>query len=251
MPEIDSLQRYLGSALVRVAALQRRSNGTEQKTARALQDALTELQTALDELHAAHDEMRAWNAQMLEAQQQADAERTRYQRLFEALPDAFILTDEDGVILSANPPALALLNISPKYIAGKPLTVFVDRDRTGFLALIRAARDEAEPTTFEALLRPRERAPVAVAGRIIVMRDHEDAVVLGWQLESISGRRRTATKRSADTIVRDALEPLLLSLSREDIPADQLRAYVRERIERVLQDLESATPERLRHRARA
>jgi PAS domain S-box-containing protein len=45
--------------------------------------------------------------------------------LFEFVPDAYWLTDINGTIQEANRAAGSLLNISPRFLIGKPLSVFV------------------------------------------------------------------------------------------------------------------------------
>ncbi|CAA9401470.1 hypothetical protein AVDCRST_MAG94-5938, partial [uncultured Leptolyngbya sp.] len=50
-----------------------------------------------------------------------EAERQRYQELFEFAPDGYLVTDAQGKIQEANLAAARLLNIEQRFLVGKPL----------------------------------------------------------------------------------------------------------------------------------
>lgn len=85
-----------------------------------------------------------------------------WNRLFDIIPVACLLTDTAGLILNANHAAGVLLNVSAKHLRNRELLVFTeDRDAFGTLLgrLNREADCEARATlTF----RPRERRPTPV-----------------------------------------------------------------------------------------
>ena len=61
-----------------------------------------DLAAMLQELRVAEEELRAQNEALLAAQTTLELERRRYADLFEAGPDAFLVTDLNGKILEAS-----------------------------------------------------------------------------------------------------------------------------------------------------
>src|SRR5437660_1295203 len=89
--------------------------------------------TTIEELHTAEEELRQQNEALIAAAHELQTERQRYQELFNFAPDPYLETDPGGVIREANQAAAALLQVHPRFLAGKPLRVFVDPERrTGF-----------------------------------------------------------------------------------------------------------------------
>ena len=79
-------------------------------------DALETLATALEELHVAQEELLQQNDELLVAQQAIEAERQRYQELFEFAPDAYLVTDAEGTIQEANHAAATLLGVRRDFL---------------------------------------------------------------------------------------------------------------------------------------
>ncbi len=77
-----------------------------------------ELQVALEELQQQNEELRLAKI-ALEVQSQ------RYQELFEFAPNAYLITDEQGIIQEANYAAANILNVSQRFLIGKPLVLFI------------------------------------------------------------------------------------------------------------------------------
>ena len=80
--------------------LQRMSSSGEE--ASIASEAIEELSTSLEELHVASEELSRQNTQLAAAQLAAQAERQRYQDLFDFAPDGYLVTDTNGVIREAN-----------------------------------------------------------------------------------------------------------------------------------------------------
>ncbi len=154
--------------------------------------AYQELLTALEELGVAEEELRQQNEELASARAAVEAERRRYQDLFESTPDGYLVTDPAGVILEANRTAAALLGVRADLLRGKPIAVFVEPGRLkvfhGTLERLVAA-DKLDQ--WQVRLRPRHgeafAASVSVAadrvpdGRIFRMR---------WMLRDVSERIR-------------------------------------------------------------
>ena len=93
-----------------------------------LRQSLTELTCSLEELQVIVEELHQQNQELLESRMAVDAERQRYQELFELALDGYLVTTEDGTILEANQTATDLFNISKKRVVGKPLVIFIDAE---------------------------------------------------------------------------------------------------------------------------
>lgn len=83
--------------------------------------ALHELQTTVEELAAKNEEM-AYNRSIL------DEEKHRYQDLFDFAPNAYLVTDTEGIILEDNISATKLFNVSRPFLINSPLAVFVHHE---------------------------------------------------------------------------------------------------------------------------
>lgn len=83
-----------------------------------------QMQTSLEAMEVIEEELIYQNEYLAE-------EHQRYYDLFEFAPDAYLLTDAQGVILVANRAAGALFNLLPNLLIGKPLANFVsERERS-------------------------------------------------------------------------------------------------------------------------
>jgi len=84
-----------------------------------------ELGNASEEMQIAVEELQKQNEALAAARFAAEAQSQRYQELFEFVPDAYLMTDIYGTIQEANRAAASLLNVPPRFLVGKPLSVFV------------------------------------------------------------------------------------------------------------------------------
>src|SRR5689334_13866023 len=113
--------------------LQQRANNLPESQQTLLAEAMAELQAVLEELQASEAELRHQNEVLVNTRQVVEAERQRYQELFEFAPDGYLVTDCNGRIQEANNAIAALLNVAQPFLVGKPLVVFIDQiDRTAF-----------------------------------------------------------------------------------------------------------------------
>jgi PAS domain S-box-containing protein len=127
-----------------------------------------ELHVALDELQTAEEELRRQNLALELARQEAEAERRRYQDLFDFAPDAYLVTDLEGNVLEANRAAARLLGVHARFLAGKPLALFVDpADRRDFHAQLMRRLGDAD-CVEELLLRLRPRGGAAFRAALTV-----------------------------------------------------------------------------------
>src|SRR5919202_1646288 len=86
---------------------------------------LEQLWRRVDELPKPPTQIGQQNEELAKSRMALEAERDRYQELFEFAPDGYLITNQEGTILEANHTATELLNVSQKLLLNKPLIVFV------------------------------------------------------------------------------------------------------------------------------
>ena len=72
------------------------------------------------------EELRAQHEAIAETQNELDLQRSRYRTLFEGVADAYIVTDEHGIIEEANDAVGRLLGVTTAHIIRRPLDSFID-----------------------------------------------------------------------------------------------------------------------------
>ena len=117
---VDALSRRFTQLSERVLAAADGSPGA------ALTDVLHEFAAALLELEIGAEEVRAQDESLALAQEQLDAEVTRYRELFDLAPDGYLVTDTNGIIVESNRAASQLLGCPARVLYHKPAIVFVD-----------------------------------------------------------------------------------------------------------------------------
>jgi PAS domain S-box-containing protein len=190
-----AFEAQVADVLARVAALRARAGRATDADARTLLDeGLEELGTALEELNVAQEELRVQNEAIAAAEAVADAERERYQALFEHAPNGYVVTDEDGVVRRANVAAGTLFGTAARYLVGKPLAVLVHpEDKRDFLALLSALRTGDEPQGQEVRVLPRPEGTAPRVADLTVAR-FKDPETLGrglrWQFRDVTAHRQ-------------------------------------------------------------
>ena len=91
-----------------------------------------------------------------------------FRALWNASPDAMVLTDAAGVVLAANPAYCALHGFSPKGLGGKSLAViFPEADRPAAMAHYRLVFESRNnPSTYPAATQWRDEAGRLIESRI-------------------------------------------------------------------------------------
>jgi PAS domain S-box-containing protein len=136
-----------------------------------------------EELRVAEEEVRTQQEALDLGRAATEADRQRYQALFLLAPAAYLITDPAGLIREANLRAVALLGIAHRFVAGKPLALFVEledrqpfRDRLGRLA-------HEDLADWRVRLHPRGGGPIPVTVSVAVRRDRNGtAEELRWLL---------------------------------------------------------------------
>ncbi len=162
---IDVLELQLVSALQRFSTLQRNAADGRDHS-KLLGRSISELESVLEELRVAQQQLVDNRVRMEQLQVELSREREKYWRLFDEMPQAYVITRSDTLITEANRAASELLNVSQRFLVGKTLSVFVCEDRTQFL--LDAARVMSDPVIVDMTMkvRPRERAPLLVSAKV-------------------------------------------------------------------------------------
>jgi PAS domain S-box-containing protein len=125
----------------------------------------------VEELRVAQEEMCVQNEALHQSQQSFQNEHQRYLDLLHFAPDAYLVTDLQGVIQEANRAALALLNAGPRSLLGKPLAVFVPQDkRQAFRTSLSDAGRGSDVREHETWLQPPKAPPLSVVMRVAAIR---------------------------------------------------------------------------------
>lgn len=152
-----------------------------------------ELLAALGELRVAAEALREQNEKLAAAQVEVEEERRRYQHLFHYAPDAYLLTDLAGIVREANRSAARLLNVQPRFMAGRAFVSFVAlEDRARVRAELGRWQSEPTPKSLEVRLQPRHGVPFDSAITLSVARGGPDDTAIGfrWLVRDISAQRQ-------------------------------------------------------------
>ncbi|MEA5601741.1 PAS domain S-box protein [Nostoc sp. UHCC 0252] len=90
-----------------------------------LPQAFKELYNTSKVVQLAAEELHQQNEELIQTRNWLETERQYYQELFEFAPDAYLVTNTEGIIQEANFTAAKLLNVSKQFLVGKPMTNFV------------------------------------------------------------------------------------------------------------------------------
>lgn len=159
-----------------------------------------EMQTSLEAAKVVEEELFRQN-------QQAIAQYQHYYDLFQSSPDAYLVTDADGVILEANRAIATLLNVPQNYLPGKPLAVYIAQiDRQSFRTLLNQLPFVNDVQNWEINLCPRHAELFAAVLKVALVRDNAGAIeALRIGVHDISKYKQVVTQPA-------------FALNREDIP---------------------------------
>ncbi|MEH2209949.1 PAS domain-containing hybrid sensor histidine kinase/response regulator [Nostoc sp.] len=187
----------VGDFSQQIEILRSRVTGLVQKTAsepysqqELTAEAFEELQITLEELKIASEELQATRIVV-------EKERQRYQELFDFAPDAYLVTDTFGTILEANRAATMQLNVSQRFLVGKPLLTFIAQsDHQAFFNYLTQLQHINRGGEWEVCLQPREKICFDVALTVVTVRNEKGMpVALRWLMRDISQRKRLELQR--------------------------------------------------------
>jgi PAS domain S-box-containing protein len=157
-----------------------------------LVEAIEEFRSALEELSTAEEELRLQNEELATAQTLIDAERQRFQDLFDNAPDGYLVTDLQGTIEQANVTATRLLATPAQFLVGKPVAVIVaEGERSAFRSRLNRLRQGEIHQRWDTQLRTSRDDFIEVEISVAGQRDTEGRIgSLRWLLRDVTERRK-------------------------------------------------------------
>ena len=153
---LDLFVRQIETMYGRLTELYQGASAPSVQMPQMLPGVFKELGTASEKLQLAAVELLQQNEELIDSKTLLEAERQRYLELFEFAPDAYLVTDTEGIIQEANHTATVLLNIPQHYLIGKPLAVFVPEvDRLHFRRELNLLKGRDRVLEWNIRLQPR------------------------------------------------------------------------------------------------
>ncbi len=87
---------------------------------------------ALEELKILVEELRVTGEELKRQADELAAQRRQYKELFDFCPDAYLVTDDAGIIQEANRAAKQLFQVAGDFILGKPVAQFVANEQKDY-----------------------------------------------------------------------------------------------------------------------
>jgi PAS domain S-box-containing protein len=157
-----------------------------------LEERTAELTSAYEELRVIDEELRQQNEELIASRWRVEAERARYQELFDLAPDGYLVTDLYGVIQEANHAASQLLGVASESLVGKPLGIYVlEAEHSRLRAELDSLRGGKPRTSWETRLQRRGGGPFPAAITAAVARNAAgNPTGLRWLLRDITEHKR-------------------------------------------------------------
>jgi PAS domain S-box-containing protein len=184
----------------RLASLYQGINTSSSLSPTLLPSALKELGIASERLEVAAQMLCQQNRKLLLADQTVEAERQRYQTLWEFIPDACLLTDAAGMIQEANSAAAKLLKLPHSLLIGRSLTAFVTHEtRQPFQAQLQQLQQRPWKQEWQVRLQPYESAAFNVSVLTEVNRQEANQpLTLRWLLRPAIDSNQVETHEQLD-----------------------------------------------------
>ncbi len=154
--------------------------------------AFKELGTASEELQVAVEEIFQQTEELAVTRSQVEAERQRYKDLFDFMPIAYLVTDEQGKIIEANRAAAKLLNVEQRFLDNKLLVNFIPTaGRKAFRSKLTKLHPLIKLQEWTLRLQPRYCEVLDVAVTIAVAHNLPDnSITWCWILRDITEQKR-------------------------------------------------------------
>ena len=253
---IEALQENLGDSNTKHTAINQELEVIRWQTYNCLQQWVKEevadsveinlqLQETLEELQIAEEELRQQNEQLIYSREITEAERQRYQNLFEFAPNGYLVTDSLGIIQQANYGAASLLSVGQNHLIGKPLVVFiVAKHRFHFMSHLKKIQHLQE---WKIDFQPRKGSLFSASVRVNPISDSEGKRTgLLWSITDISEQQAALRERQKlEAALRqnsDVLETRVKERTAELVIANerlQQEIVEREEIQDSLQESEA------------
>lgn len=170
------------------------------------------LERTLQELYTHQEELRTQNEELVTARQINEAERQRYQDLFNFAPDGYVVTDANGMVQEANQAITALLHFDVKaQMLPTPLSVYVtETDQRAFRNFLLKLYQHPQAQTCELNLKPRRGTPFPAGITAVAIRDDQEKILnIRWLIRDITDRKQVeAALRKSEEKYRTLFESI-------------------------------------------
>lgn len=169
-------------------------------------EVIDQMAAALDNLQLIYEQMQTSleasvvvEQELFGQNQQAIAQRQHYYDLFQFCPDAYLVTDANGVILEANGAIARMLNVPKIYLPGKPLAVFIAQgDRQYYRTVLNQLSSVSNVQNWEISLCPRHGEPLAALLKVAIARDDSGLIeALRISVHDLSEYKQVVTQPAA------------------------------------------------------
>ena len=160
-----------------------------------LPQAFKELYSTSKMVQLAAEELYQQNEELIQTRNWLEAERQRYQDLFEFAPDGYLVTNTEGIIQEANLAAAQLLNVSRQLLIGKPIVNFVPlEERQPFRCELSQLSQTDKVRELVVRLQQNHGEFFDAAITVAVVRNQQDNVnSVRWLLRNLSERQKQKT----------------------------------------------------------
>lgn len=155
--------------------------------------AFKELGTASEALQVAAEQLFQQTEELAAIRMQIEAQRQRYQELFEFMPNAYLVTDAQGKILEANRAAAMLLKVEPSFLPDKLLVSFIPlHDRAAFRSQLAQLHPSSWSHEWKLRLQPRKSDVFDAAVTVAPARDSQGRLdTLRWIVRDVTVSKPT------------------------------------------------------------
>lgn len=154
---------------------------------------IDDFRTALEELQKENMELRRKNEELTASLQGVEAQCEQCRQLFDYIPDAYIMSNVEGTIQTANRTALALFKVSGDPLEGKPLALFVqEEDRDAFSARLSRLPSSKQAQEWKVRLQSSEGTQFPASLVVTVATDTQGHVTLRWLIRDLTESRQAA-----------------------------------------------------------
>ncbi len=162
-----------------------------------LPQAFKELYSTSKMVQLAAEELYQQNEELIQTRNWLEAERQRYQDLFEFAPDGYLVTNAEGIIQQANLAAAQLFNVSRQLLVGKPIVNFIRlEERQPFRCELSQLCQTDRVRELVVRLQNNHGESFDAAFTVAVVRNQQGSPnSLRWLLRNISERQKKKTEQ--------------------------------------------------------
>ncbi|MDZ8224790.1 PAS domain-containing protein [Nostoc sp. ChiVER01] len=187
---LDMFAQQLKSVQGRLANLYQDANTPVQPETDLLLAFLKELDTVSKRLEIVTEKLFEQTQKLGDVQARLREEYKRYQDLLEFIPNAYLVSDTQGKIQSANYATAALFNVQQRFLVNKPLACFIPvEERHAFRCQLNQIYECECDYIQEWILRiqPRDCEPFEAAMTVALIRDVKGKLTgLRWMVRDMA-----------------------------------------------------------------